>query len=74
MNTQAISSRFQTVIETVETLPPDEQLLLIGIIRQRLIQFRRAELVTQVAEARQSYADGDVQRGTLDDFLKDLKE
>ena len=74
MNTQEMSSRFQTVIETVETLPPDDQLLLIEIIRQRLIQYRRAELITEVAEARQSYLHGDVQRGTINDLLKELAE
>ena len=74
MNPQGLSSRFQTVIETVETLPPDDQLLLIEIIRQRLIQYRRAELITEVAEARQSYSHGDVQRGTMDDLLKELAE
>ena len=72
MNAQVMSSRFQTVIETVETLPPDDQLLLIEIIRQRLIQYRRAELIAEVAEARQSYFHGDVQRGTVDDLLKEL--
>jgi hypothetical protein len=74
MNAHGLSSRFQTVIETVEALPPDDQLLLIEIIRQRLIQYRRAELVTEVAEARQSYLHGDIKRGTVDDLLKDLAE
>ena len=74
MNPQGLSSRFQTVIETVETLPPDDQLLLIEIIRQRLIQYRHAELITEVAEAHQSYSHGDVQRGTMDDLLKELAE
>ena len=54
---QPVSSRFQQVIETVEALPPDDQLLLIEIIRQRLIQYRRAELAAEVAEARQSYQE-----------------
>jgi hypothetical protein len=74
MNAQGISSRFQTVIETVETLPADDQLLLIEIIRQRLIQFRRAELITEVAEARQSHFHGDVQRGPVEVLLKELAE
>jgi len=74
MDVQAMSSRFQTVIETVETLPPDDQLMLIEIIRQRLIQFRRAELIAEVGEARQSYSHGDVRRGTVDDLLKELAE
>jgi len=72
MNPQGLSPRFQTVIETVETLPPDDQLLLIEIIRQRLIQYRRKELITEVAEARQSYSHGDVQRGTTDDLLEEI--
>jgi hypothetical protein len=74
MNAHGLSPRFQTVIETIEALPPDDQLLLIEIIRQRLIQYRRAELVTEVAEARQSYLHGDIKRGTVDDLLKDLAE
>ena len=61
--------RFQQVIETVETLPPDDQLLLIGIIQQRLIQHRRAELAAEVAEGHETY-----HRGTVDDLMKDLAE
>ncbi|MCJ7431866.1 MAG: hypothetical protein MUO77_00095 [Anaerolineales bacterium] len=72
MNTH--TSYFQDAIETVEKLPVDDQTLLIEIIRQRLIQYRRAELITEVAEARQSYLHADVQRGTVDDLLKELAE
>ena len=44
MDSRTKSSHFQQVIETVESLPPDEQLLLIDIIRQRLIEQRRADI------------------------------
>jgi hypothetical protein len=54
---QPVSSHFQQVIESVEALPPDDQLLLIEIIRQHLIQYRRAELAAEAAEARQSYQE-----------------
>jgi len=70
MSTQ--TSYFQNVIETVEKLPPDDQMLLVDIIRQRLIETRRMELITEVAEARQAYQTGDVQRGTVDDLMKEL--
>ena len=66
--------RFQQVIETVETLPPDDQLLLIGIIQQHLIQHRRAELAAEVAERHEAYHRGTVHRGTVDDLMKDLAE
>jgi hypothetical protein len=73
MSTPQISSPyFQQVIETVETLPPDDQVLLIEIIRQRLIQRRRSELISEVAVARQAYHRGDVRRGTVADLMKEL--
>ncbi len=72
MDTRTRSSDFQKVIENVEMLPPDDQMLLIEIIRQRLIQHRRSELISQVAEAREAYQTGNVRRGTVDDLLQEL--
>jgi putative heme iron utilization protein len=71
---QSTSSQFQEAIETVEALPPDDQMLLIEIIRQRLIEYRRAELIERVAEARQAYQQGNVRRGTVADLMKELDE
>ena len=68
MNTQIRSSDFQRVIEHVETLTIDAQFLLADIIRQRLSQYRRSQLIAEVAEARQAYQAGNVQRGTVDDY------
>ena len=61
METATGSSAFQRAIESVEMLPIEDQMLLVEIIRQRLIQHRRAELVAQVAEARAAYQAGDVE-------------
>ena len=69
---QPVSPRLQQVIEMVATLPLDEQRQLIEIIHQRLIQYQRAELVTQVAEARQAYQQGQVRRGTVADLMTDI--
>ena len=74
MSQKEASSHFQEVIETVEALPPDDQALLIDIVRQRLIQHRRAELSTEIAEARRAYARGEVRRGTVADLMEELTE
>ena len=74
LTSQPVSSRFQQAIETVEALPPDDQLLLIEIIRQRLIQYWRAEAVAEVAEAREAYRHGQVRRGMMADLMKELGE
>ncbi len=72
MGIQVTSSRFQEAIETVEELQPDDQLLLVEIIRQRLIQHRRAELVSEVASARAAYRRNEAGRGNVEDLIKEL--
>ena len=72
MSEKMTSSRFQEAIETVEALPPGDQELLVEIIRQRLIQQRRAELVADIAEARNAYQRGEVRRGTVADLMEEL--
>ena len=74
MQTAVNSSVFQTAIEGVERLPVDDQMLLVEIIRQRMIQHRRSELIMQVAEAREAYRIGNVRRGSADDLLQELDE
>lgn len=73
MKTTGFSS-FQEAIEVVEALPPDDQALLVGIIRQRLIQHRRRELAAEIAEAREAYRRGEVHRGTVAGLMEELTE
>ena len=72
MAREKLSSHFQEVIETVEALPLDEQVMLIEIIHQRTIQRRRAELVREVAEARQAYRTGKMRHGTVTELMQEL--
>jgi len=72
MSEKMTSSRFQEAIETVEALPPGDQELLVEIIRRRLIQQRRAELVADIADARNAYQRGEVRRGTVADLMEEL--
>lgn len=67
------SSHFQNVLDAVEALPPDDQALLIDIIRRRLVQKRRADLVAEVTEARRAYERGEVRRGTVADLMRELE-
>lgn len=70
---QPVSPRLQQAIEIVESLSPDEQRRLIEIMRQRLIQYQRAELVAQVAKVRQVYQQGQVHRGAVADLTSELE-
>ena len=73
MSTTAPTSRFQEIIEVVENLPPDDQALLIEIIRQRLIQQRRTELAADIAEARNAYDRGEVRRSGVANLMQELQ-
>ncbi len=48
--------------------------MLIDIIRQRLSQHRRAELASDVSEARSAYQRGEVRRGSVADLIEELAE
>lgn len=67
-------SLFQQAIETVESLSPEEQTILIDIIQNRLKQQRRDELLQAVAESEQDYAQGNVRRGIVADLMAELNE
>jgi len=72
MNRLSVAPDFQTLIETVESLPLDEQDMLIEIIRSRVIQQRRADLAAEIAKARDDFRRGDVRRGTAADAMAEL--
>jgi hypothetical protein len=65
-------SRFQQVIDAVESLSSDEQSALLTLLQKRLIQQKRVELVQEIAEVRQEYAQGHVKFGSVADFLVEL--
>jgi hypothetical protein len=70
-NTKKTSS-FQSAIEAVETLPPEEQAMILEIIERRLARQRREDLVQRVAEARADYQRGLIRRGTAEEILADI--
>jgi len=66
------TSIFQETIEAIEKLPAEEQNMVVDIIRNRLVQQRREQLVQNVANARAEYAAGDVYRGSVEDVMAEL--
>ncbi|MGV8175204.1 MAG: hypothetical protein ACP5OU_05825 [Methanothrix sp.] len=74
MSGAAQSLSFQELIDAVESMPLDDQSMLIELINKRIQEKRRAELVAEVREARDAFIKGDVKRGTFEDLMKDLKD
>jgi hypothetical protein len=66
------TSTFQSALSIVESLPVEEQAMLIEIVNNRLREQRRAELVGEVEQSERDYAEGNVKRGSVADFMADL--
>ena len=65
-------SQFQQALEAVEALSLEDQSMLLDILHKRLCQQRRNELLKEVAEVRQDYAQGNVKFGSIADFMAEL--
>ncbi|MBV6623660.1 MAG: hypothetical protein KI793_12120 [Rivularia sp. (in: Bacteria)] len=65
-------SRFNQVLESIETLSLSEQEALIQVVRQRLVEKRRDEIAVNIAQAQFEYAKGEVFRGTVSEIMDEL--
>jgi hypothetical protein len=74
MNGAVHSMSFQDLIDAVESMPLDDQSMLVNLINKRIQEKRRAELVSVVHEARDAFKRGESKRGTFEDLMKDLKD
>lgn len=70
----AEQSRFQQAIDLVESLPIEDQAVLINLIQKRLHQQKRSQLVQEVKAAETEYAQGSVHRGTIADLMAELDD
>lgn len=65
---------FAEVIEAVDRLSHGEQEALLDIVRRRVSEARRSELIAAVAEARKQYSSGDFQVVTPSELASRIAE
>jgi hypothetical protein len=65
-------STFADLIETAEQLPIEEQEDLIHILKNRLRDRKRAELIKDVAEAQQEFAQGKCKPLTPEQIMEEI--
>ena len=68
------ASRFGQVLESVEALSLDEQETLIDLVHHRLIERRREEIATNIAQAQAEYQVSKVFRGTVEQVVDELRK
>ncbi len=69
MNSKAT---FAEILEAADQLPVEDQESLIDILQNRLRDRRRADLVRDVREAQQEFAEGKCQAVTPEQLMKEI--
>ena len=69
-----LAAIFDEVLDAADALPIQQQEDLVRILKSRMIDQKRESLAQSVREARAAYARGDVKKGTVADWMKDLEK
>lgn len=71
-NQKMFTTSFQDLIESIETLSPEDQDFLFDLIRKRRIEKRRAEISENTEEIMKDLQEGKAKIGTVNDLITDL--
>jgi hypothetical protein len=68
---EKVTPSFQSAIEVIEALSPEDQEALLDLIRHRLIERRREEIARHAAETLQAVRGGRAKSGSIEDLKRD---
>lgn len=63
---------FGEVLEAADHLTLDEQESLVDILRRRLVERRRLELVADIQEAMREFKGGNAQASTPEELMREI--
>lgn len=64
---------FDDALEVVERLPIDQQLELVKLLRRRLAEYGRRQVVQELQEGRTEFATGKAKPATVDDLMREIE-
>lgn len=64
-------STFSEILDAASDLSAEEQATLLEILRRRLAERNRAQLVRDVEEARREFADGKARPASVDEIMNE---
>lgn len=68
----SLGTTFNEVLEAVEDLPDDQQADLVELVRRRLAERGRRQIIADAAAARQEYAEGKARAMSVDDIMREI--
>ena len=68
------TTAFEEVLEKVDTMPLEEQELIIEILKNRYREKRREEILENAKKSLEEHKKGLTSKGTVADLLKELED
>ncbi|HEY9701434.1 MAG TPA: hypothetical protein V6C58_03260 [Allocoleopsis sp.] len=68
------TSKFQEIIEIVESLQLQDREILLDILNKRVQYEKQQKFSQEIAEVELEYTEGKVKYGTVDEFLAELDQ
>ena len=68
------TTAFEEVLEKVDTMPLEEQELIIEILKNRYREKRREEILENAKKSLEEHKKGLTSKGTVADLFKDLED
>ena len=67
------TTTFDEVLDAIEHLPADQQADLIEVIRRRLAERGRKQVIDDVRDARIEHADGRTRIASVDEIMREIE-
>lgn len=68
-----LTTTFDEVLDAIEHLPLDQQADLIEVMRRRLAERGRRQVVSDVRDARIEHANGKTRTATVDEIMREIE-
>ncbi len=68
----AQTSTFDQALDAVEKLTLDEQAALTDIVRKRIAEGRRQQILEDIQESRRELAEGKARPATVDEIMREI--
>jgi len=69
-----MTSKFNDILEMIESLSLEEQEQILEIEKKRLIEKKRKLLIEDIKEAKKDIAEGRYSDGTVEDLMKAIED
>jgi hypothetical protein len=67
------STTFDQVLDAIEHLPIEQQADLVDVVRRRLAERGRQQIIVDAREARAEFASGKTRATSIDDLMREIE-